>query len=314
MTPATFIERPASAGWEVVPIPGVAGVNCWAWFRPENLPAAVAVTIPPEVVGLPGAVLPFSLVQLLHAVGLTWEQLVSVSFYGGPWQPAALWQAAAAEFLPCPPVAANVQILLLAGEQTLVVSQSEPPAPSPPAPSPPAGTDTSAPSQAVTNQFRRLESDWRACQGMERQLAGLRQQLSGALGRLSALDRDLRPAERMAAARQEKDEWQETRRWIREAASKVQRCLKAHDISSAGRRNMIQERYEQSSSNVDALADLTSCLHEVEVYRKELANLFNNMGSSLQGANTNGIQRAQRVLSKISAQTSKKRVRDRERP
>ena len=77
---------------------------------------------------------------------------------------------------------------------------------------------------------------------------------------------------------------------------------------------MIQERYEQSSADVDGFTDLTSCLHEVESYRKELANLFNNMGSTLQGANTNGIQRAQRVLSKISAQASKKRVQDRGRP
>ena len=312
MTPAAFFERPASAGWEIVPISGVADVNCWAWFRPGTLPAGVAVTIPPDVIGLPGAVLPFSLVQLIHAVGLTWDQLVSVSFYGEPWQSAAFCQATAAEFLPCPPAVANVQILLMAGQQTLAVPQ-----PQPTAHLLSSEAEVFVPSQAVTSQFHRLETGWKACQGMERQLAGLRQQLSGVLGRLGALDRDLRPAERMGAARQEKDEWQDTRRWIRDAASKVQRCLKAHDIgvtSAAGRRNMIQERYEQSSGDVDGFTDLTSCLHEVESYRKELANLFNNMGSTLQGANANGIQRAQRVLSKISAQASKKRVQDRGRP
>jgi len=200
----------------------------------------------------------------------------------------------------------------MAGQQVVAVPEAQPTVQVPS-----SGAEASAPSQAVTGQFHRLETDWRACQGMERQLAGLRQQLSGVLGRLGALDRDLRPAERMAADRQEKDDWQDTRRLVRDAASKVQRCLKAHDIgvtSAAGRRNLIQERYEQSSSNVDALADLTSCLHEVESYRKELANLFNNMGSALQGANTNGIQRAQRVLSKISAQASKKRAKDRGRP
>jgi len=311
MTPASFFERPASAGWEVVPIPGVADVNCWAWFRPGTLPVGVAVTIPPDVIGLPGTLLPFSFLQLIHAVGLTREQLVSVSFYGEPWQSAVHWRATAAEFLPCPPAVANVQILLMAEQQTLPVPQLQPTAHLPS-----SAAEASAASTAMTSQFHRLETDWKACQGMERQLAGLRQQLAGVLGRLDALDRDLRPAERMGAARQEKDEWQDTRRWIRDAASKVQRCLKAHDIgvtSAAGRRNMIQERYEQSSSDVGGLTDLTSCLHEVESYRKELANLFNNMGSTLQGANTNGIQRAQRVLSKISAQASKKRVQDRGR-
>ena len=225
MTPATFFERPVSASWEVVPIPGVADVNCWAWFRPGTLPAGVAVTIPPDVIGLPGAVLPFSLIQLIHAVGLTWEQLVSVSFYGEPWQSAA-------ESLPCPPAVANVQILLMAGQQTPVVPQ-----PQSTAHFLSSAAEASAPSQAVTSQFHRLETNWKACQGMARQLAGLRQQLSGVLGRLGALDRDLRPAERMAVDRQEKDEWQDAHRWVRDAASKVQRCLKAHDIgvtSAAG--------------------------------------------------------------------------------
>jgi hypothetical protein len=270
----------------------------------------VAVTIPPEVIGIPGAVLPFSLVQLIHAVGLTWEQLVSVSFYGGPWQPAALWEATAAEFLRRPVAAANVQILLLAGQKVVAVPQTQPVS------EPSTAEETSQPTAPGSGQFARLESEWRACQGMERQLAAMRKQLAAVLGRLGGLDRDLRPEENLVADRLDKDAWQDARRWIREAASKIHKCIKAHDLgitSAAGRRNIIQERYDQSAENASAVGDFGSCLHDVEVYRREMTNLHNSMGSALQAANTNGIQRAQRVLSRISAQASKKRARDRGR-
>jgi len=177
--------------------------------------------------------------------------------------------------------------------------------------SPPAETSSST---NVSGQFGRLEADWKACLGIERQLTGMRKQLSGVLGRLNSLDRDPRPDESLGADRESKDQWQDARRWVRESASKVSRCIKAHDIgatSGAGRRNMILAIYEQAAEQGDAAGDLGQSRHEIEVYRRELMNLFNNMTSALQGANTNGVQRAQRVLSKIAAQNRQKRSRDR---
>ncbi len=312
MTVVSFFERPASTDWEILPIPGLEGVSCPAWFRPEHLPWGVIVAVPPELMGEPGEPLPFSLFHLVHAVGLPWENLASVSIYGGEWQPAELWTAVAGQQLPVPGDPTQTQVLLATrgvspGVPVTHAVQPLPEAAEAAPASPPAGK----------SPFRRLESDWNACQGMERQLAGLRQQLSGVLSRLGTLDRDLRPQERMAADRQQKDEWEDARRWIRDVSAKVHRCIKAHDIgitSAAGRRNLIRDRYEQAAVSVAAAGDLSSSLHEVEMYRKDLANLFNNMSSALQGANTNGIQRAQRVLSKIAAQVSEKRAKDRGRP
>lgn len=312
MTGTAFVERLPSTTWELLPIPGVQGVACWAWFRPQHLPFGVIITVPAEMLQDNHESLPFSLFHLVHAIGLPWECLHSVSLYGGDWQPASLWDSMAERKLPLPTSPSQLQIALMTQNSSAEVPQSIPMDPAPVA----AAEDRSERPVATKSQFSRLEADWKACLGMERQLSGLRQQLSGVLSRLSTMDRDLRPHERMAADRQQKDEWDDARRWIRDVSAKVQRCIKAHDIgitSAAGRRNMIRDRYEQSVG-VAAPGDLSACLQEVESYRKELANLYNSMGSSLQGANTNGIQRAQRILSKIAAQVSQKRAKQRGQP
>jgi hypothetical protein len=189
-----------------------------------------------------------------------------------------------------------------------------------PVTNPPAtdATLTASPAAAASpGQLSRLENDWKACHGLERHLSSLRQQMSGVLSRLGSLDRDLSPEENLAADSLVRNEWQDARRWIREASSKLHRCIKAHDIgvtSTAGRRSTIQQMYEQTSINSPAVGDLTTCLHEVEIYFRELTNLLNSMSAALQGANANGIQRAQRILSKISSQARQKRVKDRGKP
>lgn len=315
MTAVTFFERPASTSWEVLPIPGVEGVSCWAWYRPEHLPFGVVVSVPLELIQEPGAPLPFSLFHLVHGVGLPWEYLESVSLYGGEWQPATFWNTMAGDRLPPPTDSTQNQIVLLSRNisGTVPTTQSMTAVPSSESGSASAAPPTAS---AATTQFGRLEADWKACLGLERQLSGMRQQLSGVLGRLGALDRDLRPEENLAADRVDKEAWQDARRWIRDASSKVQRCIKAHDIgmtSAAGHRNVIQQTYEQAAANVGSSGDLSSARHEVEVYRRELSNLLSSMNSALQGANANGIQRAQRLLTKISAQVRQKRAKDRGR-
>ena len=299
MTPSEFADHPTSTDWETIGVPGTAGVTCRAWYRPEALTNGVAVAIPLQLTASPTSMLPFSLFQLVQAVGLTWEELVSVSLYGGPWRAASTWQQLAAQPLPLPLSGSTSQILLTADTV-------------PSAPTPAAATGGGS----ATGLFNRLETDWKACRGLERQLAGMRQQLSSVLGRLNAFDRDLRPDESLAADRLDKDEWHDARRWIRDVAAKVHRCIKAHDIgmtSAAGRRNVIQHTYEQGLTSREAVGDLSSCLHEVQTYRKELANLFTSMGSALQAANTNGVQRAQRILAKISARVRDKRATNRGR-
>lgn len=308
MATVTFFERPASNGWEAVPIPGVDGVYCWTWFKPQHLPTGIAVAIPPEIVGEVNTPLPFSMFHLVHGVGLPWESLASVSLYGGEWQPAALWHNMAGQFLPAPADPAHAQILLMAQNTMPAVPETHPMT------SPPATDARLMASKASTSQLSRLKNDWKACHGLERHLSGLRQQMSGVLSRLGSLDRDLSPEENLAADSLVRNEWQDARRWIREASSKLHRCIKAHDIgvtSTAGRRSTIQQMYEQTSVNTSEVGDLTTCLHEVELYLRELTNLLSSINTALQGANANGIQRAQRILSKIASQARQKRAKDR---
>jgi hypothetical protein len=308
-----FANRAASTNWETVTIPGLPGVTCWAWFRPDSLPTGIAISMPPELLAQPIPALPFSLAQLLEGVGLSWNEFGSLSLYGTPWQPAAAWQAAANQPFPAPQPGGSNQILLG------VIEPHSAPAPMPMTTAPQSasplgdGLRHDTDSQAL---FQRVETDWKACQGLERQLSGLRSQLSSTLGRLGHLDRDLHPQEALGADRQDKDEWQDARRFIRDGVSKVHRCIKAHDIgitSAAGRRTYIQRIYEQAAESSGAGGDLANCLREVESYRKELANLMNSMNGALTAANANGIQRAQRILSRIATRMRSKRAKDRGR-
>ena len=63
-----------------------------------------------------------------------------------------------------------------------------------------------------------MEADWFACQVLEKQLLLARKQLTAALGRLAALDRDLSPEERLHGDRQDKSDWQEVRRSLKDSS------------------------------------------------------------------------------------------------
>ena len=93
MASAAFFDHPASTAWEPLPIPGVEGVSCWVWYRPDHLPNGAVVNIPPELCGQPAGPLPFSLLHLIQGLGLPWESLTGVSLFGSAWQAATVWQA-----------------------------------------------------------------------------------------------------------------------------------------------------------------------------------------------------------------------------
>ncbi|MCR9201574.1 MAG: hypothetical protein NXI04_23265 [Planctomycetaceae bacterium] len=295
-------------------IPRVPGLTLWAWFRPHQMPSGVRIGIPPEVCQRYPAGLPFTMADLLLSAGIAMPQFQAVSLFGGAWQPAAAFAVYLNQPVPVPAGNARSEIGLLAVEQAPVAGGFVSP--------PMAGFDTtdavdpmeSAPTTSG-QMYDRIETAWKSAIQMERQLAGVRQKLSGMLNSLNKLDRELTPEERLSADREDKDNWEEARRWSRDLAAKCHREIKQFDIgltSAAGRKNSMQAFYEQVIEPRQPCSELETYRREFETYRKDMVNLQRAMTSAVQAASQNGTQRAQRVLSSIGRKIRERRRRMRE--
>src|SRR5262249_9904580 len=82
----------------------------------------------------------------------------------------------------------------------------------------------------LSDRFGRMESDWSASLQLELQLAAAAKQVDGTTLRMNAFNRDLSIDEARAADQQDKREWHEARRWLRDAGSRLSRFLKDHHI------------------------------------------------------------------------------------
>lgn len=295
-------------------IPRLPGLTLWAWFRPQQMPSGVTIGIPPEVSQSYPSGLPFSTADLLLSAGIGLPQFQAVSLFGGAWQPAAAFAAYLNQPVPVPTADVRPEVGLLVLEQTAVPAGF--------VQSPQMGfdaTDFAEPTDAApatTGQmYDRIETAWKSAIQMERQLAGVRQKLSGMLNSLNKLDRELTPEERLSADREDKDNWEEARRWARDLAAKCHREIKQFDIgltSAAGRKNSMQAFYEQVIEPRQPCRDLETYRREFETYRKDMVNLQRAMTSAVQAASQNGTQRAQRVLSSIGKKIRERRRRMRE--
>lgn len=314
--PIDFSQRPASANWEPLPIPRVPGICLWAWYRPASLPNGVMVSVPAEVSAACPTGFSFTMADLLMAAGVAVNQLHAVSLFGGAWQPASVF--APVLNLPVPAVVAgsSPEISIAVLEHSAEVPSVTPEVSN----FPMRGSDVAGPDLsladddgATASMYRRIEASWKATIQMERQMTGLRAKLASMTGTLGKFDRELSPEERLASDRNDRDAWQDARRWLRDLSTKCNRELKAFDIgvtSGAGRRNWMEQIYQTVIEPRQPTDDLESYSREFEAYRKTMVTLQIAMNSALQGAGMNGTQRAQRVLSgigrKVRAKRSKK--------
>jgi len=295
-------------------IPRIPGLTLWAWYRPQQLPSGVTIGIPPELCQSYPAGLPFTMADLLLSVGIAMPQFQAVSLFGGAWQPAAAFAPYLNQAVPVPAANGRSEIGLLAVESAPVVGGFVPPAMTG-FESGDFGESTEAASATGGQMYERIETAWKSAIQMERQLAGVRQKLSGMLNSLNKLDRELTPEERLSADREDKDNWEEARRWARDLAAKCHREIKQFDIgltSAAGRKNSMQAFYEQVIEPRQPCSELETYRREFETYRKDMVNLQRAMTSAVQAASQNGTQRAQRVLSSIGKKIRERRRRMRE--
>lgn len=337
-----FAARHPSKAWETLAIARCPGLAVWAWFRPAAMPSSITVTVPVEVSNAYPGGLPFSLSDLLIAAGIAPSQFLAVSLYGAPWQQAQAYFPYLNQAVPSPVQGASSEIMLSVFETAYPgFTVAQPPmvaqlpmghvaggpvvgwagqGDSALTASGAMGTESNAADDfdkkhAGKSLYDRIEASWKSAVQMERQMTGLRQKLSALANTLGKMDRDLSPEERLASDREDKDAWEDARRWVRDLAGKCHREVKAFDIgmtSSAGKRNWMEQTYQTVIEPRAQSTELETYRREFETYRKDIMNLQRAMSSAIQAGTQNGTSRAQRITGSIQKKIQERRRRMRE--
>ncbi len=155
--------------------------------------------------------------------------------------------------------------------------------------------------------FDSMERDWKGSLQAERQLQSLQKQLLDLQVRLGTMNRDLGTDERLYSDRSDQDDWQEARRSLRDASTRLARYIKEMDAGEttyAGKKRWfvdIRKTYVVTRTTFDGME---SARQEFEVYRSTMQNLVSRMQSAYHQARQEGEVRANQVLSRIASKVA----------
>ena len=245
---------------------------------------------------------------LLHTLGIDPASVTLWYLYGLPCESHAGTHPLLDQPLPPPAAGADPRI-------TAYV-QPVPPAAWPPhavsGVPPQMAVAAAAPSGPAAQLFTRAENDWNAILQIEANLTLLRKQVSAMQARINTLNRDLSPDERQYGDRKDKSDWQIARRWLRDVATRLSRCIKDHDMghtSAAGKRNQVEQTYQQFIAPRIPFEGLERVQREFEQYRKSMQTLLNNMQAANVQASQDGERRAQEILNRLATKVRSARTR-----
>lgn len=286
-----FAERPPSTAWEQVPFPDLADSFVWAWFKPAGVPNGLCFQIPADAFRDSPRRHPLTLRVLLKLVEIDPRAVATWSLYGVPNDGQEGNNPAFDYVIHEPGPTADPTI----GVYLNVVPVTAPAV---------ATGSTINVGGASAEAFSRMEAAWNASLQLETQLAGVAKQLNAMVARINSLNRDLSSEEFRYADQQDKREWQEARRWLRDIVTRLGRAIKDHSIgitSAAGKRNGFEAIYKQHVVPRRPFDGLAQAEREFEAYRKNLQNLLNNMIAVHGTAAQDGDRRAQLILTRITA-------------
>ena len=266
----------------------------WAWFKPINSPDGLIVRFPDELYRRhPQLAGQWTMRRLLQAAGIEPPVMLRWFLYGIPFE----GMNGTTPYLDAriPPAAPGVDPNILvcmhpAMPPMELLPQSIPPIP-------PIADATTA------ELFERIDADWTAALELEREVARFRKQLVDAMSRLKNMNRDLSGPERLHSNSQDKKDWQDARRGLRNGAIRLWKCIKAHDIgdtSYAGQRAWFEETYEKFIAPRKMFEQVHEAGRAFAAYRKMLQALYTDMHNAHSNATLDGERKAQQVLSRIT--------------
>jgi hypothetical protein len=152
--------------------------------------------------------------------------------------------------------------------------------------------------------YTSIRSHWSAIQAEMVKLDMLRKQIDDMASQLKSLNRDLNFEEKTHSTRQDRDAWDDARRWMRNASTQLSRCQKACDIGdvqSVGKKEWLQNIHDNFVVPRQPIDNPKGIESEFEFYRKMLVNLGNQVNGALSAASSDGLGRGRRVLAEIAS-------------
>lgn len=156
--------------------------------------------------------------------------------------------------------------------------------------------------------YKSIESQWSGIQAETVKLDMLRKQVDSMMGQLKTMNRDLQYEEKEFSTRQDRDAWDDARRWMRNASTQLSRCQKACDVGdtqSVGKREWLQQIHDTYIAPRLGIENAKGIESEFAYFRKLLINLENQLNVALSSASTDALGRASRVLSEIARKIRK---------
>ncbi len=297
-TSTGFAFRTPSQVWEQICFADGPQSFLWVWFKPAAVPQGLIVRIPDEA----SQAQSLTLRTILHLTGIdpTWLamwQIYGMAYPGMNGANPLLDQ-------PLPALVAGADPNLVVYVATPQPAYMPPMMPFVASPlMPPASASTSAPTSQTAELLERLDTEWNAAMDVEKDLERLRKMLVDLASRLKSLNRDLNPDERLYSSREDKQDWQDARRFLRDSDNRLRACVKEFDIgdpSSAGHKRHFEQLHAQFVIPRIPFDGMEQALNGFEFYRKLLTTLQGKMNSTFLGAQSNGERRAQMVLARIA--------------
>jgi len=291
-------ERPPSTTWEPILLAPDPQNFVWAWFRPPAAPQGLFVQIPPEAFQNPARRQFLTIRTILRALGVDPLQVAVWSLYGVSYDGRHLAHPSTDYPIPEPGAAVDSSIGIYLHPSAMALA--------PVAAAPVMGAPVADPLIAGSpgaGVFARMETEWNACLQLELQLTAASKLLNATLQRLNSLNRDLSPEVARCADSQDKRDWQEARRWLRDVSSRVSRFLKDHLVgmtSNAGKRNSYEAIYQQYIAPRRQFDGLEQAERDFDAYRKSLQTLLTNMNNVNTTAVQDGERRAQQVMTRVA--------------
>jgi hypothetical protein len=318
-----FALRPPSQSWERL-VPADCPQNwVWAWFKPPTVPQGLIVKVPDEAYrDHPQLAEQWTMRKLLQTAGIDPATVATWCVYGIPCNGMNGTNPYFDAPIPRPAPGADPHLVVHIPFPVIPVMPAfAPPVMATPAPLagvvPPMMQQAAAASPAssrrpaghvVTDRvtldiYERIEADWSSSLETEKDLSRLRKQLTDMMGRLKSLNRDLTGPERVHSNSQDRKDWLEARRGLRDASTRLWKYVKAHDIgdtSSAGQRKWFDQTHAHYIAPRRQMENLEQAQHNFESYRKQIQTLHSDMSNALSVASLDGERRAQQVISRIT--------------
>lgn len=301
-------QRPPSANWESIALDPTGQLALWVWFRPVAVPNGLILSLPATLFANPQVAPWLAVRPIIMAAGLEPNQVLGWAVNGMSFDAAGGVSPLLDQPLPPPPTGMNLEVtiwMIPAVQPAWSDSSSVIPIPS-------AGSGQSsytAPSNVSQADFQMLEAidnSWDGILQLEARISLVRKELTGALSRITTLNRDLNSDERRTADSRDIQDWSDARRWLRDSQALLSRSVKEIDLgttSGAGQRHRFEEIYRNHVEPRIPFAGLAQAVNEFETHRKTVQNVLASAQANVARSGRDAEQRANGVLQRIRTKT-----------